>query len=115
MVLLSPSLFSFFLSSFKTDLRLKAKNSESLEYFNVQLLGLNGRPYLAVLGIQDTRAASKMRAHLKFLTGDILSFDKLARDRGGNPKCRLCSASKESSQHILNESDTVFIQILSNL
>ena len=87
----------------ETDLRLKAKNSESLEYFNVQLLGLNGRPYLAVLGIKDTRAASKMRAHIKFLTGDILSFDKLARDRGGSPHCRLCSAPRESSQHILTE------------
>ena len=53
--------------------------------------------------VKDTRAALKQRVHLKFLTGDVLSFEKLSRDRGGDPKCRLCMAPYEHTQHILTE------------
>ena len=55
------------------------------------------------MGAEDSRSVEKMRIHLKFLTGDLLSFEKLARDRGGNPSCRLCPAPVENTEHILTE------------
>ena len=87
----------------EADLRGKALKNSSLEYFNVQLIGLTGQPHLVIAGVKDTRAALKLRVHLKFLTGDVLSFEKLSRDRGGDPKCRLCMAPYEHTQHILTE------------
>ena len=87
----------------ETDLKNKAMKNLNLEFFNVQLLGLTGRPHLAITAIQDTRAAQKLRIHLKFLTGDFLSFEKMSRDRGGDPHCRLCLAPCEHTQHILTE------------
>ena len=75
----------------------------NLEYFNVQLLGLTGRPHAAPMYISNTRDSYKLRAHLKFLTGDMLSFDKISRERGGDPRCRLCQAVREHTQHILTE------------
>ena len=86
-----------------TELREKASSNYKLEYFNVQLLGLNGHPYPALLNIQDTRETLKMKAHLKFLTGDIDSYHHMSLDRGVDPSCRLCSAPCEHTQHILTE------------
>ena len=87
----------------EADLRQKALKSESLQYFNVQLLGLNGNPYKALSSAQDSRSVDKLRIHLKFLSGDILSYAKLARDQGGDPSCRLCNTPVEHVQHILTE------------
>ena len=87
----------------EADLRQKALKSDSLRYFNVQLLSLAGKPHRAIMAAEDSRSVEKMRIHLKFLTGDMLSFAKLARDRGGNPSCRLCPAPVENIEHILTE------------
>ena len=44
-------------------LRQKAATNSNLQYLNVQLQGLSGRPHPAVLGISETREAYKLRAH----------------------------------------------------
>ena len=77
--------------------------SESLKHFNVQLLGLTGRPHLVILSANDKRSIEKLRIHLKFLTGDFLSYSKLTRNQGCDPYCRLCLAPVENLQHILTE------------
>ena len=87
----------------ESEMREKALSNYKLEYFNVQLLGLNGLPYPALHNIQDTREILKMKAHLKFLTGDIDSYHHMSLDRGVDPSCRLCSAPCEHTQHILTE------------
>ena len=45
----------------------------------------------------------KLKAHLKFLTGDILTYQNLSGDRGIDPHCRLCGTQLESIQHIITE------------
>ena len=87
----------------EADLRQKSMQSDSLRYLNVQLLSLTGNPHRAIMAAEDSRSVEKMRIHLKFLTGDLLSYAKLARDRGGNPSCRLCPAPVENIKHILTE------------
>ena len=64
-------------------------------------LGLCGTPNPAIRYITDSRDAYKLKSHLKFLTGDILSYEKLSRERGGDPGCRLCHSPKEDISHIL--------------
>jgi hypothetical protein len=85
------------------ELRRKAMVNTKLEFFNVQILGLTGRPHPAILSIRDTRDSFKLKAHLKFLTGDILSQHNLSIERGSDPHCRLCLAVCEHTQHILTE------------
>ena len=53
--------------------------------------------------ILTTRDAMKLRSHIKLLAGEFLSCELLAVERGGSPKCGLCPASTESTQHILSE------------
>ena len=86
----------------ETDVRRSALANSKLEYFNVQVLGLNGRAHPA-LDIHETRDSPKLKAHLKFLTGDILSYLTLSNERGGSPHCRLCPAPCEHTQHIICE------------
>ena len=85
------------------ELRRKAAGISSLKYFNVQLLGLSGKPHPALLGINDTRQALKFRAHVKLLSGDFPSFEKLSSQQNCGPHCRLCPSPIESTQHILTE------------
>ena len=85
------------------ELRLKAKRNSRMEYFNVQLIGLSGRPHPAIRYISETRETLKLRTHLKFLTGDAITFELLANQRDSDPRCRLCPAPVESTQHILTE------------
>ena len=70
---------------------------------NVSVLGLSGRPHPAILNIRTTRDAMKLRSHIKFLSGDFPSYEVLAKERGGTPRCRLCPSASESTQHILTE------------
>ena len=85
-------------------LRDKAMDNSKMEFLNVQLLGLCGRPHPALSSVTTTRDIPKLRLHLKFLTGDYPSYNRLARDRGKNdPYCRLCSSPCEDTKHILTE------------
>ena len=85
------------------ELREKAAINRNLQYFNVQLFGLSGRPHPALFNISETREALKFRAHIKLLTGDFTSYELLATQRGTDPCCRLCPGQIESTQHILTE------------
>ena len=75
-----------------------------MEFLNVQLIGLGGRPHPALTSVTTTRDIPKLRIHLKFLTGDYPTSYRLARDRGTNDNyCRICSSSCEDTKHILVE------------
>ena len=81
-----------------------------MNYLNVQISGLSGSPHTALLNINTTQDALRLRFHLKFLTEDYLTAERLATNNGTNPACRLCPASIESTVHILtNCSATVDI------
>ena len=84
----------------ENELRSLALANSKLEYFNVQTLGLEGRSH-PVLEISETGSAPKLKAHLKFLTGDINSYLNVSNERGGSPHCRLCLAPCEDTVHIV--------------
>ena len=84
-------------------LRVKAASDQSLQYLNVQLLGHTGHPHQPLQHVQESRVAFKMRAHTKLLCGYFPSNELLARHRKSDPKCNLCSAPVDSTQHILTE------------
>ena len=84
-------------------LRLKAENNSKMNYFNVKMLGLSGKPHPIFSNILDSRDIPKLRIHLKFLTGDVLCQERLHIDQGIDPKCRLCPAACENYTHILTQ------------
>ena len=52
--------------------------------------------------ISTSQDAKKRRLHLKFLTGDFLSNERLSIDQPNlSPACSLCDAPVESIEHIL--------------
>ena len=84
--------------------RSQASTNSKMTYLNVELFGLSGRQHPALFHVYDTREVMKMRLHLKFLTGDYLSFRRLAEDNGKqDTHCRICPADMEDIQHILVE------------
>ena len=82
-------------------LRRKAASNSKMEYFNVQTLGLTGRIHPAVQNLSTTHDVRKARQHLKFLAGDFLAGEHLANENGGSPKCKLCLAPVETTEHVV--------------
>ena len=83
------------------ELRMKADNNDLMQYLNVSLGGLRGRPHPCLLNLLKTDEVKKLRPHLKFLTGDYLTYQrKFEESNKGSPLCRLCQLEKESIFHI---------------
>jgi hypothetical protein len=73
-----------------------------MKYLNVQLLGLSGRPHPVANNILTTQDAKKLRLHLKFLTCDFLTNERLSIDQPTiSPACRLCNAPTDSIEHVM--------------
>ena len=91
--------------------RGRALSNSKMNFLNVQLCGLTGRHHPALCGIDTTREVEKLRPHLKMLTGDYLTYSRIALDRGtGDPCCRICRSEQplltsppETIAHILTE------------
>ena len=81
--------------------RISAGNSK-MQYLNVQLASLSGRPHPVLQNISTTQDAKKLRLHLKFLTCDFLTNERLAIDQPSlSPACKLCGASIDSIEHVM--------------
>ena len=89
-----------------------------MTYLNVQVHGLSGRPHAALQNICSTQDAKKLRLHLKFLTCDYLTNDRLAYDQPGrSAACSLCG-SPDSIKHVLvtcRSTDSVRSRLLPEL
>ena len=87
---------------FEKSLRRQSIPNSKMKYLNIELSGLSGRPHPALHNILTTQDARKLRHHLKFLTGDILTAERLALDQPHlDPSCKLCLDPVESSEHVL--------------
>ena len=81
--------------------RLSSRNSK-MNYLNVKLSGLTGAPHPALHNISTTQDVKKLRLHLKFLSGDFLTNERLSIDQPSiSPACSLCDAPVESIEHVL--------------
>ena len=76
-------------------LRERAEGNTKMHYLNVKLAGLSGSPHVALLNINTTQDG------LKFLTGDYITAERISADQGTSPKCKLCEAPVESTEHVL--------------
>ena len=67
------------------ELRNMATNNSKIEYFNVPLFGLLGRVHKALSGVSTAQEVSKMKSHLKMLSGNYLTYKTRAEQSGGSP------------------------------
>ena len=83
-------------------LRSMSENNSKMAFLNVQLYGLTGRAHPALQNILTTQDAKKLRLHLKFLTCDLITNERLSRDNPTiSPACPLCNDSLDSTTHVL--------------
>lgn len=88
--------------------RQKAATNSKLEFLNVQVTGLTGRPHPVLSGILTTQEVTRSRVHVKMLAGDYPCFAYLSSDRGQDASCPLCKhvdphqpAAVEDMVHLL--------------
>ena len=87
---------------YERHLRQEASTNSKMTYLNVNLSGLSGLPHPALRGIRTTQDCKKLRIHIKFLSGDFLTWSRRHKDNPMlDPSCRLCSATEETIEHIL--------------
>ena len=87
---------------YENDLRRQSLRNSKMNYLNVQLSGLSGAPHPALRDINTTQDVKKLRLHLKFLTCDFLTNERLSLDQPSlSPACRLCQAPVDSIEHVL--------------
>ena len=87
---------------YENDLRRQSLRNSKMKYLNVQLSGLSGAPHPALRDINTTQDVKKLRLHLKFLTCDFLTNERLSLDQPSlSPACHLCQAPVDSIEHVL--------------
>ena len=87
---------------YETELRQRSLQNSKMKYLNVNLLGLSGAPHPAVRNICSNQDAKKLRLHLKFLTSDILTNERLSLNQPHHSAaCTLCYDPLDSIEHIM--------------
>ena len=82
-----------------------------MRFLNVDLTGLGNRPHPVLSGVNSAREVEKLRPAVKFLTGDYLTFDRQARDSGGEvrPDCIFCPGfagqppPRDTIEHVISQ------------
>ena len=93
------------------EMKMKAENNDLMQYMNVSLSGLRGRHHPSLSQVITTGEVKQLRPHLKFLTGDYLTYERKYNESGqGNPLCRICRVGNESISHILTTCSAYNIQ-----
>ena len=88
---------------FEKMLRAAAARNSLMCYLNVAALGLRGRHHPALAKLITTHDVRISKPHLKFLSGNYLTYSTRATQSGGSPACRLCtSGSEETVCHVIS-------------
>ena len=84
-------------------LRQSASRNSQMNYLNVSTTGLRGRHHPALSYMITTREVKLSRPHIKFLSGNYLTYKIKADQSGGSARCRICtSGSEESVTHVIS-------------
>ena len=74
-----------------------------MKYLNVAATGLRGRLHPALCNIVTSHEVKLSRPHIKFLSGNYLTYKVKADQSGGLPHCRIClSGCEESVSHVIS-------------
>ena len=71
-------------------LRKQATKNYKLDFLNIQVVGLSGRPHPVLDGVLTTQEVVKSRIHLRMLSGDYPCQYYVGRDRNQDTACMIC-------------------------
>ena len=95
----------------ETVLREAASRNSQMEYLNVSTIGLGGRHHPALANLVSTQDVRMSRPHLKFLSGNYLTYDVKASQSGGSARCRICSSgSNETVCHVISTCQALSVE-----
>ena len=90
-------------SYFENKLRSTASTNSLMGYLNTYECGLRGRHHPALANMFTTWEVKKSRSHLKFLSGNYLTYKIKSDQSGGSPRCRICeTGSDETVSHVIS-------------
>ena len=92
-------------------LRQSAARNDLIKYLNVSTIGLRGPHHPALSNLITTHEVSLSRPHLKFLSGNYLTYKIKSDQSGGSPRCRLCqSGCDETVSHVITTCPGLAVQ-----
>ena len=84
------------------ELKIQASKNSQMIYLNVNLSSLRGKSHPCLSNVITSHEVRKLRPHLKFLSGDYLTYQtQFHRTNKGSPLCRICESENETISHIL--------------
>ena len=92
-------------------LRKSAEQNSLMKYINVSTNGLRGRHHPALSNMVLSREVKLSRPHLKFLSGNYLTYKIKSDQSGGSARCRIClSGNEESVCHVISVCQGLAVQ-----
>ena len=79
-------------------LRASAAENSRLQYLNVAALGLRGRHHPALSNLITTHDVRLSKPHLKFLSGNYLTYSVRAKQSGGSSICKICLSGSNQAE-----------------
>ena len=95
---------------YEQKLRQAAATNSQMEYLNVSTTGLRGRHHPALSNMITTREVKLSRPHLKFLSGNYLTYQTKSDQSGGSPHCRICKSDSETVSHVVSVCDGMAVE-----
>ena len=93
---------------FEKYLRSLSVTNSRMEYFNTNLLGLSGRQHPAIQNMHTSWEVRISRPHLKFLSGNYITYAIKSEQSGGSSRCRICTSGKdETIFHVIIECESL--------
>ena len=84
------------------ELKNQALKNSQMVYLNVNLSSLRGKSHPCLSNVITSHEVKKLRPHLKFLSGDYLTYQtRFQRTQKGSPLCKICESENETISHIL--------------
>ena len=88
---------------FENKLRTTAQTNNLMEFLNTFSCGLRGRRHPALSNMVTNWDVRRSRPHLKFLSGNYLTYKIRSDQSGGSPRCRICeTSSDETVSHVIS-------------
>ena len=74
-----------------------------MQFLNVSTIDLRGRHHISIANLMTTQDVKYSRPHLKFLSGNYLTYGTRAIQSGGSPRCKICPFGfEESVSHVIS-------------
>ena len=87
---------------YERTLRQTASTNSHMEYLNVSTVGLRGRHHPALFNMVTTHEVQFSSPHLKFLSGNYLTYQTKSDLSGGFPHCRIYKCDSETVNHVIS-------------